>query len=60
MKTIYKSPEGKERILGQYEEYLTQFDSLIKRDYVKNKIWEHACTGNGEGKRKAFIYFSGR
>jgi hypothetical protein len=44
MKTIYKSLEGKEQILNQYEEYLTHFDSLLagimsRRDLALHMYW---------------------
>ncbi|MCM3574936.1 alpha/beta hydrolase [Mesobacillus subterraneus] len=60
MKTIYKSPEGKERILGQYEEYLTQFDSLIKRDYVTTRFGStHVLVMGKENGKPLFIFQGG-
>jgi pimeloyl-ACP methyl ester carboxylesterase len=60
MKTIYKSPEGKERILSQYEEYLTQFDSLISRDYVQTRFGStHVLVMGKEDGKPLFIFQGG-
>lgn len=60
MKTIYKSPEGKEQILNQYEEYLTHFDSLIGRDYVKTRFGStHVLVMGKEDGKPLFIFQGG-
>ena len=60
MKTIYKSPEGKEQILNQYEEYLTQFDSLIGRDYVQTRFGStHVLVMGKEDGQPLFIFQGG-
>lgn len=60
MKTIYKSLEGKEQILNQYEEYLTLFDSLIGRDYVKTRFGTtHILVMGNEDGKPLFIFQGG-
>ena len=60
MKTIYKSPEGKEHILNHYEEYLTQFDSLIGRDYVQTRFGStHVLVMGKEDGKPLFIFQGG-
>jgi pimeloyl-ACP methyl ester carboxylesterase len=59
MKTIYKSLEGKEQILNQYEEYLPQFDSLIGRDYVKTRFGSTHVLVLGKEDGKPLIIFQG-
>jgi pimeloyl-ACP methyl ester carboxylesterase len=60
MKTIYKSLEGKEQILNQYEEYLTQFDSLISRDYVQTRFGRtHVLVLGKEDGKPLFIFQGG-
>ncbi|MBT2692247.1 alpha/beta hydrolase [Bacillus sp. ISL-55] len=60
MKTIYKSLEGKEQILNQYEEYLTQFDSLISRDYVQTRFGStHVLILGKEDGKPLFIFQGG-
>lgn len=60
MKTIYKSLDGKEQILNQYEEYLTQFDSLISRDYVQTRFGRtHVLVMGKEDGKPLFIFQGG-
>lgn len=59
MKTIYKSQEGKNQILHQYEEYLTQFDSLIGRDYVKTRFGSTHLLKMGKEDGKPLFIFQG-
>ncbi|WLR55198.1 alpha/beta hydrolase [Mesobacillus subterraneus] len=59
MKTIYKSLEGKERILNQYEEYLTQFDSLIRRDYIQTRYGSTHVLVMGKKEGKPLFIFQG-
>ncbi|MBS8265437.1 alpha/beta hydrolase [Mesobacillus boroniphilus] len=60
MKTIYKSLEGKEQILNQYEEYLTQFDSLIGREYVQTRFGStHVLIMGKEDGKPLFIFQGG-
>lgn len=60
MKTIYKTLEGKEQILNQYEEYLTQFDSLIRRDYIQTRFGStHVLVMGKEDGKPLFIFQGG-
>lgn len=60
MKTIYKSLEGKERILNQYEEYLTHFYSQIRRDYIQTRFGStHVLVMGKEGGKPLFIFQGG-
>jgi len=60
MKTIYKSPEGKKQILNQYEDYLTQFESLISRDYVETRFGStHVLVMGNEDGKPLFIFQGG-
>ncbi|WP_226642692.1 alpha/beta fold hydrolase [Mesobacillus subterraneus] len=60
MKTIYKSLDGKEQILNQYEEYLTQFNSLISRDYVQTRFGRtHVLVMGKEDGKPLFIFQGG-
>ncbi|NKE04487.1 alpha/beta hydrolase, partial [Bacillus selenatarsenatis] len=60
MKTIYKTLDGKEQILNQYEEYLTQFNSLISRDYVQTRFGRtHVLVMGKEDGKPLFIFQGG-
>jgi pimeloyl-ACP methyl ester carboxylesterase len=59
MKSIYKSQEGKEKILGQYEEYLAQFDSLLEREYVQTRFGSTHVLKMGKEDGKPLFIFQG-
>ncbi|MCM3664508.1 alpha/beta hydrolase [Mesobacillus subterraneus] len=59
MKTIYKSQEGKEKILSQYEEYLAQFDSLLEREYVQTRFGSTHVLKMGKEDGKPLFIFQG-
>ncbi|MBT2680277.1 alpha/beta fold hydrolase [Bacillus sp. ISL-35] len=59
MKSIYKNLAGKEKILSQYEEYLSQFESLIGRDYVKTRFGSTHVLKLGKEDGKPLFIFQG-
>lgn len=59
MATIYKSKEGKEQILSQYEHYLTQFDLQIDREYVDTRFGKTHVLKMGKPDGKPLFIFQG-
>lgn len=59
MATIYKSKEGKEHILSQYEHYLTQFDLPIDREYVDTRFGKTHVLKLGRTNGKPLFIFQG-
>jgi pimeloyl-ACP methyl ester carboxylesterase len=59
MKSIYKSPEGKEKILAHYQEYLTRFDCSIDREYVLTRYGITHVLKMGKNDGKPLIILQG-
>ncbi|RSD27248.1 alpha/beta fold hydrolase [Mesobacillus subterraneus] len=59
MKTIYRSLDGKDKILCQYEEYLTLFETPIEREYVETRFGRTHVLKMGKEDGKPLFIFQG-